>query len=600
MRSRLLLPALLVCLGAAAAGCDGGTARGARPPNVVVYLVDTLRRDHLSVYGYTRPTSPRLEAFARDAVRFETAYSTTSWTRPAVASLLTGVSPGRHKAISLSDRLDPAVPLLPQRLRAVGYHSAAFVTNPSVLPMWGFGRGFDAFVDLVADDGRPARADEITEAVLRHLDAHRAEPFFFYVHTVDPHSPYDAPPPFDASFPRPPLGELESPNPRVAARAKLAAVVADYDAEVRFSDHEFGRLMDSLEARGLYRDALVVFTSDHGEELRDHGQLGHGKSLYEEVVQVPLLVKLPANIHAGRVVDAPVSLLDVLPTIVGLAGGEADHVEGVDLRELVVAEEKRNERPRPFFLDLDLTSASDERAVGSAVVWGGYKLVDSQEPTRGVRLFDLVRDPGERRNAAAREPALTEHLRSVLAEQRARAEAGVHLWLANADDGRTRRVEGTLRTSGRFAAVRAFQIEQGDRVEVARDGSRLHLSLALKNRRNPFPHPPPRFVDQDRLVFTVEPPGATLEIESLSIDGSAAPIFLGADPDRARSAPLVVDPALPGLRVERMGALFLPAGGASAAVLGAQLGVVQPARATGGVALDPAVEQRLRALGYLD
>jgi arylsulfatase len=588
MRSHHGLLALLLPIGLAAAACGGEAGRSDRPPNVVVYLVDTLRKDHLSVYGYPRETSPRLAEFARDAVRFETAYSPTSWTKPAVASLLTGLTPLRHGAISRSDRLDPGVRLLPQYLAPAGYHSAAFVTNPYVLPLWGFAEGFDEFVD-VKGAGPVPRADEVNEAVFRHLQEDRAEPFFLYLHTVDPHFPYEAPPPFDASFPRPGPEELASRNPRLAARARLASVVADYDGEIRFSDHEFGRLVDFLEARGLYRDALVVFTADHGEELRERGELGHGLGLFEEVVQVPLLVKFPGNAHAGRVVRTPASLLDVLPT-----------AEGMDLLELLRAEQGGEARSRPLFLDLDLMGVKDHRIVAAGVVWGGYKLLDSHEPRRRVRLFDLVRDPGEKRNAAPREPALTEHLRSVLAEHRSRAEAGVHLWITNTDDERTRPVEGSLRTTGRFAALRTLQLERSDHAEISPDGRRLVLSFGLQNRASPFPQPPLRFVDQDRLVFSVEPPSAPIEIESLTIDGRPAAIFLGDDPEPAPATLRVLDPAAPELRVERMDTLFPASREASSlAPLGARVGVVQRS-ATPGAVLDPAVEERLRALGYGD
>ena len=189
--------------GAAAQAACTRESEGASPrPNIIIYLVDTLRKDHLSIYGYSRETSPRLAEFARDAVRFETTYSPTSWTRPAVASLLSGVTPQRHGAISRPDRVAPDVRLLPEYLGAVGYHSRAFVTNPNVLPVWGFGRGFDEFHDVEGADGF-ARADEANEAVFESLRENRHEPFFLYVHTMDPHAPYEPPQRFRASFPGP-------------------------------------------------------------------------------------------------------------------------------------------------------------------------------------------------------------------------------------------------------------------------------------------------------------------------------------------------------------------------------------------------------------
>jgi arylsulfatase A-like enzyme len=599
MRSHLRLLALLPAAVAAAVACGREPPQAQRPPNVVLYLVDTLRKDHLSVYGYGRETSPRLEEFARDAVRFETAYSPTSWTKPAVASLLTGVTPPRHRAISLSDSLDPGVRLLPQDLRSAGYRSAAFVTNPSVLPVWGFGRGFDEFVDLRGAEGS-ARADEINEAVFRYLAEDPAEPFFLFVHTVDPHYPYRAPPPFDASFSGPEPEKAGPGEAEPASRPRRDALVAAYDGEIRFADHEFGRLMAFLDERGLYRDALVVFTSDHGEELRDHGQFGHGFTLFEEVIQVPLLVKLPGNAHAGRVVSTPASLLDVLPTVVRLAGGDPpDGVEGVDLLDLLGGDDAP-ESARPIFLDLDLMGAKRHRSVASGVVLGPYKLLDLREPEARVRLFDLVRDPEEEEDAAPEEPELAAHLRSVIADHRSGSEAGVHLWVANANDRRPRRVEGSLRTTGRFEALRGRQLEPGDHVEVTAGGRRIDLSLELRNRRSPFPEVPLWFVDHDRVVFSVEPAGAPIAVESLAIDGAPAPVFLGSGRRPVSPESLVIDPGAAELRVERMDRLFpVGARSSSLAALGAYFGVVERTPAP-SVVLDPSVEARLRALGYVD
>jgi hypothetical protein len=435
--------------------------------------------------------------------------------------------------------------------------------------------------------------------VFQHLRERAREPFFLYVHTIDPHFPYRAPAPFDTSFPRPSLRELRSPDPEVAARARLASQVASYDAEIRFNDHEFGRLLDFLDARDLYRDALIVFTADHGEELRDHGKIGHGFNLFEEVVRVPLLVKLPGNAHSGRVVRAPASLLDVLPTILGVAGSEpASGVEGVDLLDLLLAEDAGGANSRPIFLDLDLVSPGAARARAAGVVSRDYKLLDLREPRTDLLLFDLARDPGERRNGAAGVPALAEHLSNLLDEHRSRFEAGVHLWITNASDEETREVRGALRTTGRFAALRTLQLEENDQVSVTSDGRRMVLRFTLRNRANPFPEPPLRLVDQDRLVVLIEPPAAPIEIESFTIDGKPGPIFLGQDRSSASATPLVLDVTAPGLRVESMESFFPASREASSlAALGAYLGVVER-EPVPSVALDPEVEERLRALGY--
>jgi arylsulfatase A-like enzyme len=591
----LLTALLLAAVAQAACSRDPEPARSR--PNIIVYLVDTLRKDHLSVYGYSRETSPRLADFARSAVRFETAYSPTSWTRPAVASLLSGVTPLRHGAISRPDRVSPEVRLLPEYLGAVGYRSRAFVTNPNVLPVWGFARGFDEFHAVEEADGM-ARADVVNEAVFQSLREDRGEPFFLYVHTVDPHAPYEPPRRFREVFPRPSAAELESRDPAIAARARLAATIAAYDAEVLFNDDCFGAFIDFLRSEGLYDDAVVIFTSDHGEEFRDRGGVGHGVGLFQEVVQVPLLVKLPGGAHGGRVAHAPASLLDVLPTILALAGGgPAADLEGVDLQELLRAEQAGSAAGRPFFLDLDLAGVTVERHVVSGVVWGGYKFLDLSEPDPGVMMFDLLADPGERDNLAHRRRALAVSLQHRLAEHRSASEVGIHLWLVNADDEASRSVEGSLRVAGRFTALRAHQLEAGDEARLSADGRRLALRLELRNLPNPIAEPPRLLVDQDRLVFSVEPHDAVIEIESLAIDGSPAPLFLGAGA-RAAGVPIALDPTSPDLRVARMTSLFeATLEASSVAPLGAYLGVVQPSPAP-VVVLDPVVEERLRALGY--
>jgi arylsulfatase A-like enzyme len=224
-----------------------------QPPNVVIYLVDTLRQDHLGLYGYECDTSPRLGEFAKDAVVYRAAYSPTSWTKPAVTSLLSGRYPSAHGAVKRDSTLDADVQLVGEYLREAGYQTAAFVTNPNVLPVWGFERGFDRFYDIESV-ARSARADRVNEVVFEHLAQDPREPFLLYVHTRDPHKPYAPPVPYARMW----AGEGDA---RVAA----------YDGEIRFNDHHFGRLLDHLEAAGLYRDALIVFTSDHGEELGERG-----------------------------------------------------------------------------------------------------------------------------------------------------------------------------------------------------------------------------------------------------------------------------------------------------------------------------------------
>jgi arylsulfatase A-like enzyme len=236
-------------------------------PNVIVYLVDTLRRDHLGVYGHRRDTSPRVDAFARDAIVFDNAYAPSSWTRPSTASLMTGLSPSRHRAIGRLDVVRPEHWALSEHFQAAGYRTLGFVTNPNVLAVWGFDQGFDSYLDIDAES-LSTRADRVIDQVLRALDALAPdERFFLYVHTLDPHAPYAPPPPYDQMF-------------EVSGDESAAL----YDGEIAFGDEQFGRMIDWLRQRQKYDDTLIVFLSDHGEEFLDHSGTEHGHTLFEEDV----------------------------------------------------------------------------------------------------------------------------------------------------------------------------------------------------------------------------------------------------------------------------------------------------------------------------
>jgi len=573
-------------------GCGGPVdpPQPSRPPNLLVYLVDTLRSDHLGVYGYERDTSPRLDAFARDAIRFDQAYSTTSWTRPAVASLLTGVSPRRHGAVTRTQGISLDRPVLAEMLADAGYHTAAFVTNPNVLPIWGFGRGFEVFRDVASID-KTGRADQVNAEVFQYLET-SVEPFFLYVHTRDPHGPYDPPAPFDAVWPRPSTDELESPQPSVAARARMLDRMADYDGEVRFNDQHFGELLDLLRERGLYDDTLIVFTSDHGEEFRDHGELGHGHTLFQEQVRVPLLVKLPGSRHAGAVTSIRVSLLDVAPTLLAAAGSAPDpSLEGTDLATLVA------DPPidRALFFDLNLWGATPHRIVAEGVVKGPLKLVRRGEPRRELLLFDLEADPDERSNLAVtrRETAL--ELAGLLDEERARS-AGLHFWVVNGPEETVRTAEGLVRTSGRITVLHRSELEPGDEAGLKEGGRELHFRLRLENQGNPIEQFPARIVDRDVLTIRVDPADAPVFIERFELDGVPGPVHGGARKLQLGPLPVRLDRAM--LGVERMETLFPVSFELSLhAAPGLYVGLTRGMTGM-EVEIDPELRDRLRALGY--
>lgn len=545
-------------------------------PNVVIYVVDTLRADHLSLYGYERETSPRLERFASDALVYDKAYATSSWTRPSTASLLTGRYPLAHGAIKRADAISADVPMLGERLQDAGYTTAAFSTNVNVLPVWGFGRGFDHFYDVDSETWR-ARSEQVNEAVFAHLDAHGEEPFFLYVHTRDPHVPYRPPPPFDAFWP---AGEDDD-------------VVNRYDGEIRANDHFFGELLDELRRRGLYNDTLVIFTSDHGEEMYDRGKIGHGYSLFEEVVGIPFAIKYPGNVDGGLRLAGPASLIDVMPTVLGVVGLDVpNEVDGVDLRR------KPPSAKRPLFFDLNLL-LQGERYVLDGVRKGQHKLLDQVEPDRRRMLFDLEGDPRESTSLVEEDAEVHEHLAGLLGEFRAAARSGMQLAVVGALRTTPQTLSVAVRSEGRIIALRGLELEADDRIVLTESGRRLVWEGTLPARENPAGGRPKLLVDTDRVVFDVEPPGSPVYIESCELDGEAAPVFLGASRRPAGTPPTALQPDDPVLRVERMDTL-LPITKQVSVVgePGLYIGRVAPAGEQ--IAIDDETEQRLRELGYVE
>ncbi|MBM4014132.1 MAG: sulfatase, partial [Planctomycetes bacterium] len=458
----------------------GGSARDAAPtatapetvgneqrPHVVLLVLDTLRADRLGCYGYGRPTSPELDALAARGVVFDHAVAAAPMTRGSIASLFTSLDPDAHGTNDVLERLPDSADTLAERFRRAGYATACFSTNENVSPVFGFDQGFDTFwlhrlsrlerftawgrlghwvtetlglgrqsADLDDSDAR-----HLTDAVLGWLPGAAKRSQFLYVHYIDPHSPYappedlinaDPPDPawpaergrFPHNCPPHPFGEWPEQEPGV-----LEAIAQLYDAEIRFCDREVGRLVRELERRGFLRDSFLVITADHGEEFFDHAQMGHGHSLYEELLRVPLLVLGP-GIEPGRVA-APVQLIDLLPTLVTLCGGVPEPADdsthetrGRDLAPLLLAPAEERaalaaEVAAPFVFSARVIDPPQ-----AMVRVGTEKLIVIEHAGETcVRLFDLAADPHEQHDLAAVRPERVTALRELLERRRAAARA---------------------------------------------------------------------------------------------------------------------------------------------------------------------------------
>ncbi|HSS77538.1 MAG TPA: sulfatase [Thermoanaerobaculia bacterium] len=413
-------------------------------PNVIVYLVDTLRADRVGAYGSNRSTSPRIDAFARTATVFDHAVAQAPWTRPSVASILTGLGPWIHGVQTTADSLAEAAVTLPELLRGVGYRTAAFSTNGNVSPATGLAQGFD---DFSLNTEEP-QSGAVTRRVLAWLDAHAGpKPFFLYVHTVDPHAPYEPSREDRLRFApgvRPEAGSLADLKRVYAARgAEREAFVREliplYDAEVAGNDRGFGALLDGLRARRLYDGTLLVFVADHGEELGEHGELGHANDLYRELLDIPLIVKWPGQTRGERVSEVA-QHVDLLPTIVHAAGlTPPAGLPGIDLRVLTTAGPERDElTARQAFSHLRY-----EHRRGMSLISAGWKAILPESRAFGSEpeLFRLGPHGEEGPNRIAENPVRAGWLLAQIKAELLRSRTGLKPAPATLDDEARRRLQ---------------------------------------------------------------------------------------------------------------------------------------------------------------
>lgn len=434
---------------AALLGC-GTASDSPRPPNVLLVTIDTLRADRVSAYGHARETTPVLDGLAARGVRFENAYASSSWTAPSVASLLTSLQPASHgvehghvvtgdkvtaDGVAEQEGLADALALWPELLGPAGYTRFAVTANAHLDARFGFARGFDryrcvGFTDLSA-----------VEAVLDEWEPEllAAAPWFLWVHLFDPHAPYEAWADWIRRE-RPDFRALPAPLAGVKMAAQYQAmgvrrgtpafdlVNLAYDSEVARSDAAIGRLLERLD---VGPHDLVLVTSDHGESFLEHGRFGHGYNLHEEVVRVPLVLHLPGG-PAGRVVDAPVRGIDLLPTVLDALDLPAPStLQGRSLLPLLRGDEAA---PRDVVLDLQRFPSVSARAIRR----GPWKYI---APRRGEpALYDLGSDPAEQRNLAAERPDVARDLDGAL--------------------GRHAEVEAAARVEPRLEPLRPDELEQ--------------------------------------------------------------------------------------------------------------------------------------------
>lgn len=379
----------------------GSDPESPRRPNVLLITLDTTRADFLGSYGHPGETSPHLDRLAEESVLYKEAVATSSWTLPSHASLFTGKFTASHGArydpegpLILTDAiagkpgweqirargLEGAQPTLATLLAGEGYDTGAVVAGPWLKRVMGLDAGFAFYDDAGIESVNGRLAKGVTDAALAWLAQPRERPFFLFLNYFDPHAPFSPPREFLRLRPRGDLPEEESRR------------LGRYEAEIRSMDHHIGRLLDDLRRKGVYDDTWIFVTADHGEALGEHGTRGHGATLYQEVIHIPLFVKHPKGGASPAVREGRVQLVDILPTIVeGIGAQVPPGVQGTPLDRV----------DHPIVAQVHPLTKAGTRDV-RAYVEDGYKLVWRGDGHR--ELYHLAEDPDELRDLAAKEP----------------------------------------------------------------------------------------------------------------------------------------------------------------------------------------------------
>jgi arylsulfatase A-like enzyme len=451
----------------------GSDPPAARRPLVILVSLDTVRADHLGLYGYERPTSPVLDALAREGTVFDDASSTAPWTLPAHASMLTGLYPASHRIMNSSQRLPDDVPTLAGLLGARGFTTAA-VVNSFWLTQASYyvTRDFEHYVWVEEDVHRVSPSTWVTDQAIEWLKARKDdEAMFLFVHYFDAHSDYASLPKYEDLFVRPYDGSVKGTalelieanvdpvvvehcrmnfreqdcigqriheglvlnqefERRVFSDADIQHLVDLYDAGIRQLDSEVGRLVRYLDEAGLAEEALLVVVSDHGEEFAEHGGTDHMRTQYREVIRVPLLLRGP-GVPAGVRYETPVSLVDLTPTVLSYAGiAPPTSMEGFDLRVLWTGGDRAPLDARTLFHESGWGATSHGIVAlrpfapkTHAIRRGRYKLYYSNRDEPNYALFDLEADPDETRDVTAEHPELAAELRRILDERDAAVQA---------------------------------------------------------------------------------------------------------------------------------------------------------------------------------
>lgn len=400
--------------------------------NVILIVIDALRADHLGCYEYKRPTSPHMDALAKEGFLFKNCYTQASWTKPSTASLLTSLYPPVHQAIYHGSALPDEAVTFAEILKEQGYLTYGYVANPNLKTIFNFDQGFDFYDDYLMRDKLYYAAmrnfqsnfpffkkitgktfcfsdrDNIklaNERIIPWLEKYKTNNFFMYLHYMDPHDPYSPPAPYDKMYPYV-EGDINSKN------------ISLYDGEIRFADEHIGRLFEKLKSLGVYDKTLIVITSDHGEAFGEHNDERHGHTVYNELLKVPLIIKHPGSEKANVRIKKQVRSIDILPSILDLLNiSYKKSLDGASLSTLMGNNEKEDSGEYIY-----VNNNYDEIYVLEALVKNNYwkYIYTEKSPLRNIEevgheeLYDLIDDPRELNNLIKQHPEISKTMRKKL------------------------------------------------------------------------------------------------------------------------------------------------------------------------------------------
>jgi len=418
------------------------------PKNIILIIVDTLRADHLGCYGGRDGVSPAIDMLAAEGQQFMHAYSAAPWTEPAIASILTSTYPSQHGVLKLFDSLSDENVTLSELLRKQNYVTSAVVSHELLTTRYGFGQGFDYFNQNNVGGHDAITSSAVTRDAIEWIDEHKDERFFLMLHYFDPHYVYKHHPEFN--YTQSYTGDLKSGEDIWSLRDKRDQMTSSdilflrqlYDEEISYTDKYIGELLDHLDKIGIKDKTIIVLTGDHGEEFMTHGWIGHTRTLYQELVHVPLIIRDPDQRHPGKV-DENVSTMDIVPTLLDLEKipYEKTDFEGESLASRFGAADTAHSA-RPIFFEVSFGHEGDtdrkqreQVAHKKGVLQDHWKLIYDELSGRS-EMYDIAQNPSETHNVI-----------NQLPDVRKRLEAALMTWLSKFHSQRPLRKGGVVKPS---------------------------------------------------------------------------------------------------------------------------------------------------------